>query len=89
MDTGAVMDIAIRALSVALMISAPILGVSIVVGLAISIFQATTHIQEQTLTFVPKIIAILGMLILFGPWIMNLLNNYVTELYLSANNFIL
>ena len=89
MDTGAVMDIAVRALSVALMISAPILGVSIVVGLAISIFQATTHIQEQTLTFVPKIIAILGMLILFGPWIMNLLNNYVTELYLSANNFIL
>lgn len=89
MDTGAVMDIAVRALSVALMISAPILGVSIVVGLAISIFQATTHIQEQTLTFVPKIIAILGMLILFGPWIMNLLNNYVRELYLSANNFIL
>lgn len=89
MDTGAVMDIAVRALSVALMISAPILGVSIVVGLAISIFQATTHIQEQTLTFVPKIIAILGMLILFGPWIMNLLNNYVKELYLSANNFIL
>ena len=71
------------------MISAPILGVSIVVGLAISIFQATTHIQEQTLTFVPKIIAIMGMLILFGPWIMNLLNNYVRELYLSANNFIL
>lgn len=89
MDTGAVMDIAVRALATALMISAPILGVSIVVGLAISIFQATTHIQEQTLTFVPKIIAILGMLILFGPWIMNLLNNYVTELYLSANNFIL
>ena len=77
------------ALATALMISAPILGVSIVVGLAISIFQATTHIQEQTLTFVPKIIAIMGMLILFGPWIMNLLNNYVTELYLSANNFIL
>ena len=89
MDTGAVMDIAVRALATALMISAPILGVSIVVGLAISIFQATTHIQEQTLTFVPKIIAILGMLILFGPWIMNLLNNYVRELYLSANNFIL
>ena len=89
MDTGAVMDIAVRALATALMISAPILGVSIVVGLAISIFQATTHIQEQTLTFVPKIIAIMGMLILFGPWIMNLLNNYVRELYLSANNFIL
>ena len=83
------MDIAVRALATALMISAPILGVSIVVGLAISIFQATTHIQEQTLTFVPKIIAIMGMLILFGPWIMNLLNNYVRELYLSANNFIL
>ena len=66
MDTGAVMDIAVRALATALMISAPILGVSIIVGLAISIFQATTHIQEQTLTFVPKIIAILGMFSTFS-----------------------
>ena len=53
----------------ALMIAAPLLLVGLLVGLIISIFQATTSIQEQTLTFVPKIAAILGALILFGPWI--------------------
>ncbi len=50
-------------------IAAPILLVSIVVGLAISIIQATTSIQEQTLTFVPKILAMLGVLLLLGPWL--------------------
>ncbi len=53
-----------------LLISAPLLLIGMVVGLIISIFQATTSIQEQTLTFVPKIAAILGALILLGPWIM-------------------
>ena len=50
-------------------IATPILLVSIVVGLAISIIQATTSIQEQTLTFVPKILAMLGVLLLLGPWL--------------------
>ena len=89
MDTGAVMDIAVRALSVALMISAPILGVSIVVGLAISIFQATTHIQEQTLTFVPKVLAIVGVLILFGPWMISVLTTFITDLYSGMNTLFL
>jgi len=53
-----------------LLISAPLLLIALVVGLIISILQATTSIQEQTLTFVPKIAAILGALVLFGPWIM-------------------
>jgi len=56
----------------ALMIAAPLLLVGLLVGLIISIFQATTSIQEQTLTFVPKIAAILGALILFGPWTLRL-----------------
>ena len=73
MDAGAVMDIATNAMVVALMISAPVLLVSIVVGLAVSIFQATTHIQEQTLTFVPKVLAIVGVLILFGRWMISVL----------------
>jgi flagellar biosynthetic protein FliQ len=51
-----------------LVISAPILLIGMVVGLIISIFQATTSIQEQTLTFVPKIVAIFAALLFFGPW---------------------
>lgn len=85
MDTGAVMDVAINAMTTAIMISAPVLLVSIVVGLAISIFQATTHIQEQTLTFVPKVLAIMGVLILFGPWMITVLTTFVKDLYSNMN----
>ena len=89
MDAGVVMDIATNAMITAIMIAAPVLGVSIVVGLAVSIFQATTHIQEQTLTFVPKVLAIVGVLVLFGPWMISVLTNYITELYSSMNTMFL
>jgi flagellar biosynthesis protein FliQ len=64
-----------------LIISAPLLLVGLVVGLVISIIQATTSIQEQTLTFVPKIAAILGALILLGPWIMTSLREFTIRLF--------
>jgi flagellar biosynthetic protein FliQ len=63
-----------------LLISAPLLLVGMVVGLIISIFQATTSIQEQTLSFVPKIAAILGALILLGPWIMSSMTQFTLRL---------
>jgi flagellar biosynthetic protein FliQ len=65
----------------ALMIAAPLLLVGLLVGLIISIFQATTSIQEQTLTFVPKIAAILGALILFGPWIITSMVQFTLRLF--------
>jgi len=65
----------------ALMIAAPVLLVGMLVGLIISIFQATTSIQEQTLTFVPKIAAILGSLILFGPWIIRSMVQFTLRLF--------
>ena len=65
----------------ALMIAAPLLLVGLLVGLIISIFQATTSIQEQTLTFVPKIAAILGALILFGPWIVVSMVQFTVRLF--------
>lgn len=65
-----------------LLISAPLLGTSLLVGLLISIFQATTQIQEQTLSFVPKIILIFVTLIIFGPWMMNLLIAFTTNIML-------
>jgi len=89
METGAVMDIAINAMTTGVMVSAPVLLVSIVVGLAISIFQATTHIQEQTLTFVPKVLSIVGVLILFGPWMISVLTTFITDLYSSMNTLFL
>ena len=89
MNTDAVMDVAINSMSVAIMIAAPILIVSIVVGLAVSIFQATTHIQEQTLTFVPKVLSIVGIILIFGPWMLSLLTNFVTELFTNMNTMFL
>lgn len=64
-----------------LILSAPMLLIGMGVGLIISIVQATTSIQEQTLTFVPKIAAILLVLILFGPWIFNSLSQYTINLF--------
>jgi len=64
-----------------LLLSAPILLVALVVGLIVAIFQATTSIQEQTLTFVPKIMAILGMLALLGSWMFAQLREYTINLF--------
>jgi flagellar biosynthetic protein FliQ len=64
-----------------LLISAPLLLIGMVVGLIISIFQATTSIQEQTLSFVPKIAAILGALMLLGPWIMASITQFTVRLF--------
>jgi len=65
-----------------LVISAPVLIIGIAVGLIVSIFQATTSIQEQTLTFVPKIAAILGSLAFFGPWMLASMKEYTQNLFL-------
>lgn len=64
-----------------ILVSAPILGVGMFVGLIISIFQTTTSIQEQTLTFVPKIVAIFMMLIVFGSWMIRTLVNYTYHVF--------
>jgi flagellar biosynthetic protein FliQ len=65
-----------------LIVSAPLLGVAMVVGLIISIFQTTTSLQEQTLTFVPKIIAIFAVLIIFGAWMIRTLVNYTNHIFM-------
>ncbi|HEO65965.1 MAG TPA: flagellar biosynthesis protein FliQ [Spirochaetes bacterium] len=71
-----------------LIIGAPILGISMIVGLIISIFQTTTSIQEQTLTFVPKIIAIFGTIILFASWIMNSMKSFTEALFHQLPNVV-
>lgn len=83
MFEDAVMGIANQALYTVILISAPVLGVALVVGLLISILQATTQIQEMTLVFVPKIVAVFIVMILFGPWMLNILTSFTYNLYAS------
>ena len=76
------------ALLTVLLVSAPMLGLGLVVGLAVSIFQATTQIQEQTLSFIPKIIAILFAIIFFGSWMLNILTDFTSYLLINLPSFI-
>jgi len=71
-----------EALMTILIVSAPMLGIGMLVGLIVSIFQTTTSIQEQTLTFVPKIIAIFAALIIFGAWMLRTLVNYTNNIFM-------
>jgi flagellar biosynthetic protein FliQ len=71
-----------EALMTTMLVSAPILGIGMVVGLIISIFQTTTSIQEQTLTFVPKIIASFAAVIIFAAWIIHTLVTYTKNIFM-------
>ncbi|MBE5941088.1 MAG: flagellar biosynthesis protein FliQ [Lachnospiraceae bacterium] len=88
MDTAIVIDIAREALWLIIICSAPLLLVSLIVGLVISIFQTVTSIQEQTLTFVPKIISIFITLILCGGWIMDNVVSFMTRLFESFATYV-
>ncbi len=81
MSTGDVIDIAVQAVWLIIKCSAPMLISSLIVGLIISIFQTVTSIQEQTLTFVPKLIVILFVLVICGDWIMNNIVGFIQDLY--------
>ncbi|RUL55792.1 MULTISPECIES: flagellar biosynthesis protein FliQ [Lysinibacillus] len=83
-----VIAIAERAIWVILVVSGPLLLVALVTGLAVSIFQATTSIQEQTLAFVPKIVAVLVALIFFGPWMISQMINYVSDILDNLTRYI-
>lgn len=81
MNENMVMGIMKDAIQTGLLVSAPILIVSIVVGLVISIFQATTQIQEQTLTFVPKLVAIAVIGLFMGSWMLHLLVGFTQRIF--------
>lgn len=81
MNEASIIKLITDALIQTLLVAAPILGISMIVGLIISIFQTTTSIQEQTLTFVPKIIAIFGSIILFAGWIKQTMIQYTESLF--------
>jgi len=87
MNVEFVSDIAARALWVTLLVSAPILGLGLAVGVLVSIFQAVTQIQEMTLTFVPKIIVVFLAILVFGKWMMLVLLAFTSELWVHLPQY--
>ncbi len=88
MNSDFIIGLAGQAVYIVLKASAPMLVLGLVVGLIVSIFQATTQIQEQTLAFVPKIIAVLLALLLFGPWVLNTLVDFTYQLLNNLHQYI-
>jgi flagellar biosynthetic protein FliQ len=88
MDQDVVISLATQAMSLALKISLPLLGVGLLVGVVISIIQAVTQIQEQTLAFIPKVLAMAGVLVIGGPWMLNQLLSYTSDLWTSIPSMV-
>ncbi|HWQ75918.1 MAG TPA: flagellar biosynthesis protein FliQ, partial [Syntrophomonas sp.] len=83
MSQEAIMTIVRETVMTAILLAAPLLLTGLLVGLVISIFQAVTQIQEQTLTFVPKILAILLSLLVFGPWMLKIINDFTVNIFVN------
>ncbi len=81
MNQDTVVNLASQAMSLALKVAGPLLLVGLVVGLLVSVFQAVTQIQEQSLTLIPKIVGIAVVVVLLGPWMLGQLVSYTTNLY--------
>ena len=88
MSGDLVIQMAQEALKMVLIISAPMLGLGLLVGLAVSVFQATTSIQEQTLAFIPKIVAVCVAILIFGPWMLRLMVEYFYNVFLNLPAYI-
>ena len=85
-DIG-VLDLTQRSVAIALMLCGPVLGLGLLVGLIVSVFQAATQIQEMTLTFVPKILAVAAAVIIFGPWMLRSMVTFTTKILISLPSF--
>lgn len=88
MSQAQVLSIVRSALYMVILLSAPMAIFGLVVGIIVSIFQAVTQINEQTLVFIPKIIAIIVALILFGPWMLNTMVDFTNGIFRSILSFI-
>ena len=88
MSGDLVVQVGQEALFIVMLVSAPMLGLGLLVGLLVSIFQATTSIQEQTLAFTPKIIAVFVAILIFGPWMLRIMVEYLTNLLVNLPSYI-
>lgn len=88
MTEDLVLGLARDAIWTTVALSAPLLIASLLVGLVVSIFQAVTQINEATLTFIPKMLAIVAVLVILAPWMTQMLTSYTTDLFTSMPNYV-
>jgi len=88
MDADVIIDLSQQALYVITMLAAPMLLSALAIGLLVGMFQAATSINEQTLSFIPKLLILVVAIMVAGPWMLNLLLNYTRNLYLSIPGLI-
>lgn len=82
------LSLAQKAIRTVLLVSLPMLSVSLIVGLGVSVIQAVTQIQEATLAFVPKIVAVFLAMLIFGPWIINIITEFTGNLFANINLYV-
>ncbi|MEK6761627.1 MAG: flagellar biosynthesis protein FliQ [Nitrospirota bacterium] len=83
-----VTEIGRQAIETTLLVSSPILGLALVVGLVVSVLQAMTQLNEATLTFVPKVLAVFAAVIIFLPWMLGVLTSFMAHLFISIPNYV-
>lgn len=83
MDQDTIINLATQTMTVAMKIAGPLLLVGLVIGLVVSVFQSVTQISEQSLSFIPKIIGVIVVILVAGPWLLGQLINYTEQLYQS------
>jgi flagellar biosynthetic protein FliQ len=88
MDQDKVVSLIVDMMGVTMKIALPMLGVALVVGLLISILQAVTQIQEQTLSFIPKILGLVAVIAIAGPWMLGTIVTWTTELWQQIPNYV-
>ena len=88
MDQAFIIDFAMESIKTTLLLSAPMLGFGLITGLLVSIFQAVTSIQELTLTFIPKILAVFFSLIVFFPWLLELMLAFTSNILINFPDYI-
>ena len=88
MNQDTVVSIVTQTMEVGLKISLPILLVGLLIGLVISVFLAVTQIQEQTLAFIPKVVALVAVIAIFGPWMLGQIETYTTALWASIPDMV-
>jgi flagellar biosynthetic protein FliQ len=88
MNQDTVVSLATQAMTLSLEIAGPILLAGLIIGLLVSIFQAVTSIQEQSLSFIPKIVGVAVLIVVLGPWMLDQLVSYTQQLYSSIPSLI-
>ncbi|HRP96776.1 MAG TPA: flagellar biosynthesis protein FliQ [Rhodocyclaceae bacterium] len=88
MTPGTVMDIGRQAIEIALMMAGPLFATALITGLVVSVFQAATQINEMTLSFVPKLVAMFIAMVVAGPWMIATITDFATRLYMSIPSLI-